>query len=85
MSVTPIRDAVNVSPTKQQFVDYIAQSYDQWIEHIGSDPSVIVFGFGDDRGNANGKRLVMDEEAGAKCRMLTVSVAHAIRMAVDNP
>lgn len=85
MTVTPLRPEVSVSPTKQQFLDYVALTYDSWVEAYGAEPEGIVYGFGDYQGNASGHWLIPNKEAGNICKMLVISIAHEIDKAVTEP
>lgn len=77
MTITPIRPETTVSPRKQQYLDYVAQAYDRYIEQYGLEPSTIIFGYGDHNGNSSASWLIPDEANPSNlCEMLVVNVLH---------
>ena len=83
MTIAPIRPDIVVSPIKQQFLDYVAQCYDEWLERYSTEPNGIVFGFGDFEGNASSHWVFPNLEVGNKCEMLLISIAHKIGRSSD--
>lgn len=80
--VTPIRPGTTISPIKQQFLDYVAQTFDSWVEEYGTEPTGIVYGFGDLKGNASAHWNLPNTEPGNECKMLIISIAHQIAESV---
>ena len=76
MSVETIRPGISVSPLKQQYLDYVAQQYDEFVEQIGNEPDAIAFGFTDQNGEVNSSWLMPNEPQGsARCHMFLSNIA----------
>lgn len=70
MSIKTIRPGIAVSPMKQQYLDYVAQQYDMFVEYAEKEPDALVFGFCDDEGNTGTHWLMPNEPEGSnKCAM----------------
>lgn len=85
VSIKTIRPGIAVSPTKQQYLDYVAQCYDDWVDIYESEPNGLLFGFGNYEGNAEGKWIIPNEEISLRNTMLIVSINHQInKMLITN-
>ena len=60
-NITPIRPHNSTSPIKQQFLDYVAQKFDETVEVGKSEPCVIVFNLVDFEGLANCNYLCLPD------------------------
>lgn len=70
MSVKPIRPDVKLTSLKQQYLDYVAQQYDAFVEYAGDEPEAISFGFCDLDGNTGVHWLMPNEPEGSnRCAM----------------
>ena len=60
-NITPIRPHTSTSPIKQQFLDYVAQKFDELVERGQSEPRIIVFNLVDFEGNASCNYLCLPD------------------------
>lgn len=68
MSIKTIRPGIAVSPMKQQYLDYVAQQYDAFVEYAEKEPEALMFGFCDGDGNTGIHWLIPNEPEGTnKC------------------
>lgn len=84
MSIETIRPGIAVSPLKQQFLDYVAKSYDDWVEMYEIEPEGLIFGFGDFDGNASSQWIIPNEEMTNRNRMLLASINYEINVTMLN-
>lgn len=83
MTVVSLHPDVKLSVTKQQFLDAVADHFDQFTSQFQDEPNTIVFGFGNDKGDASCRWHITDKEPGNMCMMLIVNVAYQIKRTVD--
>jgi len=75
MSVTPLRPDITTSPLKQQYLDYVAQQYDAFIDYSGKEPDALAFGFCDLTGASSTHWLMPNEPQGSnRCALLLSNI-----------
>lgn len=75
MSVETIRPGISVSPLKQQYLDYVAQQFDEFIEVTGNEPDAIAFGFTHENGEVTSSWIMPNEPEGStRCAMFLCNI-----------